>query len=89
MRLPKPGDVVSIEWLDSGKDFTGTAGEVRKTNLSICTLYGRVQLVDDQRVVVAFEHDTDSDDKWGIVWIPSIRKITWYQALRSRKGPAG
>jgi hypothetical protein len=74
-RRLKPGTVVAIHWLDSGRDTNS-----KRDKLASRWVYGRVDEVvkEDDTVRIACdvctgqdEHE-DGNNHWGLVWIPSI-----------------
>lgn len=78
-RIPKVGEVVSIEWIDSGRDVEATWPEVKDTRLVRCTTHGRVADVDEQRVLLAMDEAdelTEVKSSWGLIWIPSLVAVT-------------
>lgn len=73
-RKLKPGQVVHVVWLDSGRE-----SESRTIQLARRDLYGRVELVDGDTLTLAMDvcvgEPDDGGNRWGAVWIPSVLEV--------------
>lgn len=80
-REPKVGDIVCVQWIDSGKDYAGTFHAALRENLAISNCYGKIAHIDENRIIVASDVSDDNEERsnWGIIWIPAILKITYYK----------
>lgn len=72
----KPGWVVEVLWVDSGRDTHS-----RRDELATRYTYGRVDAVLEDTLRLAMdvctgedEHD-DGGNRWGLIWIPSIKLV--------------
>jgi len=76
-RMPNVGEVVAVEWVDSGLN-TGFMSRVdaRAEKLVRTRTFGRVVEVDSERLLIAQEEDDAGDrGSYGLIWIPSIVKV--------------
>ena len=85
MKLPKPGDVVAVEWLDSGLELHGTLAEAASARLAVCVAYGRVISADERQVALAHDEVVNGEgtrNTCGVIATACIRKVTVYQRRR-------
>lgn len=76
VRLPKVGDEVRLEWIDSGKESHGTFEDAVKEELVTSTVYGQVCAVDDKRILIAMDRSPNNErSTWAQIWTGSV--IRW------------
>ena len=74
-RALKPGTLVEIRWIDSGRDVASL-----HTELATRLVYGRVVSVRGDTLTLAVDvcigEEDDCGNQWGLLWIPSILAVT-------------
>lgn len=76
----KPGDLVEVRWLDSGREDSSSHTELAERDV-----YGRVKeirtsgyptLVLAMDVCVGDDEHVDGGNKWGFIWLSAIVSVT-------------
>ena len=75
----KVGQTVKVTWIDSGCHYNRAGVEPKDCRLATVTVYGKLVHCDKERIVVATNvdnvHRSATNDRYEVVWRPSIKKI--------------